>query len=67
MAHDFYADTFDTIEDKHYVYSAKTPDNRREVVSLLDSSGEETDDPEAAVGGVVKIAEECYTTFMWNR
>lgn len=66
MAHDFFADEFDTIDGKHYVYNKLTPDNRREVVSLLDFCGEETNDPEEAAGGVVKIAEECFVVFFWN-
>lgn len=67
MAHDFFADTFDTIDGKHYLFAAATPENRREVVALLDYSGDETDDPEEAAGGVVKITEGCYTTFMWGK
>lgn len=55
---DFRADTFDTIDGKHWVWHTETPDDRREVVSLLDGQGKETDDPEQAFGGVVQVAEE---------
>jgi hypothetical protein len=54
MAHDFYADTFDTIDGKHFLYSSKAPERKCEVVELLDYDGEPTDDPEEAAGGVVK-------------
>ena len=66
MAHDFYADTFDTIDGKHFLWNSKTPDRKFEVVELLDSNAETTDDPECAAGGVVKLADECFTTFMFN-
>lgn len=66
MAHDFYADMFDTIDGRHWVWSKRTPDKRFEVVSLLDRSGEEVTDPEEAVGGVVKLAEECFTIFTFD-
>lgn len=67
MAHDFYADTFDTIDGRHVVYSSEAPERKCEVVELLDYSGEPTDDPEEAAGGIVKIAEECFVTFTWGR
>lgn len=66
MAHDFYADTFDTIDGKHWLYAEANPERKCEVVTLLDYLGEETDDPEEAAGGVVKIAEECYTVFSFD-
>ncbi len=66
MAHDFHVDTFDTIDGKHVLYNSRSPSKHYEVVSLLDHCGEETDDPEEAAGGVVKLADECFTIFMWN-
>lgn len=63
MAHDFYADMFDTIDGKHVLWNSKNSDHKYEVVSLLDHSGDETDDPDDAAGGVVKLADECFTTF----
>jgi hypothetical protein len=61
--HDFRLDTFDTVDGKHFLYAADKPDRRYEVVSLLDSSGDETDDPEDAAGGVVQLGEASFTTF----
>lgn len=61
--HDFRLDTFDTIDGKHWLWLASAPEKKYEVVSLLDHSGEETDDPDFAAGGVVKLAEECFTIF----
>lgn len=61
--HDFRLDTFDTIEGKHYLWAAVSPDKRYEVVSLLDHSGDYTDDPECAAGGVVKLGDEAYVCF----
>lgn len=66
MHADFYADTFDTIDGKNVLYNSRYPDRHYEVVSLLDRRGDEVTDPEEAAGGVVKLAEECFTTFMWN-
>lgn len=66
MAHDFFADTFDTIDGQNVLYNSRSPEKKYEVVALLDSSGEDTDDPEEAAGGVVKLADECFTIFMWS-
>lgn len=63
--HDFRLDTFDTIDGTHYLYAADKPDQRYEVVSLLDRDGEDVDDPEDAAGGVVKLGESSFTTFMF--
>lgn len=63
--HDFYADTFDTIDGRHWLYSSRNPERRFEVVSLLDNSANEVADPEIAAGGVVKLGEESFTTFMF--
>lgn len=64
--HDFYADTFDVIDGRPVMFNSAKPDVLYEVTNLLDADGEETDDPELAVGGVVKFAEECYSTFTWG-
>lgn len=66
MAHDFYVDMFDTIDGKHVLFNSASPDKKYEVVTLLDHCGDETDDPEEATGGVVKLADECFTTFLWK-
>lgn len=66
MSHDFYVDTFDTIDGIHVVYSSKSPERTYEVCSLLDYCGEHTDDPEEAAGGVIKFADECFVVFMWS-
>lgn len=66
MAHDFYADTFDTIDGQHVLYSSRDPERKFKVVALLDRNGDDTDDPEEAAGGVVQLADECFTTFTWG-
>lgn len=48
------------------MFNSAKPEVLYEVTNLLDADGEETDDPELAVGGVVKFAEECYSTFTWG-
>lgn len=64
--HDVYLDTFETIEGKHYLSNARYPDKRYEVVSLLDRSGNDTDDPEDAAGGVVQFGQESFGVFTFN-
>lgn len=64
--HDFYADTFDTIDGEHYIWSAKNPDRKFRVVSLLNRAGDETTNPDLAAGGVVELAMESYTTFLFR-
>lgn len=64
--HDFRADTFEDIDGKNWVYLSTQPDRKFEVVDLLDRNGESVDDFEDAVGGVVKLGEESFTTFMFN-
>lgn len=64
--HDFRLDTFDTIDGKHYLWNANSPDKKYEVVNLLNHSGDDTDDPDDAAGGVVKLGEESYTVFTFN-
>ena len=61
--HDFRLDTFDTIDGKHFLWAAADPEKRYEVVALLDAAGDDTDDPEDAAGGVVKLGEESFTVF----
>ena len=46
--HDFYVDTFDMTEGKHWLYAEANPERKFEVTDLLDSTGEPTDDPETA-------------------
>lgn len=60
---DFYADTFEEIDGKLWLFNSKAPARKCEVTNLLDADGDETDDPEIAVGGVVKIADGCYKVF----
>lgn len=60
---DIKADTFDRIDGKMWLYNSENPKQRYEVVSLLDSFGDDTDDEEIAAGGVVKIAEEHFRIF----
>lgn len=61
--HDFYADTYDVIDGKRVVYNSAAPDRKCEVTNLLDADGDETEDEDAAVLGVVKIADGCFTIF----
>lgn len=64
--HDFRLDTFDTIDGAHWHWAANNPEKKYEVVSMLDNTGQETDDPEEAAGGVVKLGEESFTVFTFD-
>lgn len=64
--HDFRMDTFDTIDGKHMLWLSSDPDRKFEVVALLDARGDDVDDPEEAAGGIVKLGEESFTTFMFQ-
>lgn len=59
-------DTFDTIDGQHVVFDCANPETKYPVVALLDARGEEVDDPEKALGGVIQLGEECFTTFFWG-
>lgn len=65
--HDFRLDTFDTIDGQHWLWAESDPEKRYPVVALLDMGGRETDDPEEAEGGVVKLGEESFTVFTFGR
>ena len=59
-------DMFDTIDGQHVVYSCEEPEQKFPVVSLLDANGEETSDPEKALGGVVQLGEKDFGVFWWS-
>lgn len=56
-------DTFDEVDGVNYLWASAVPEKKYEVVALLDCTGDETDDPDLASGGVVKIGEENYMVF----
>jgi len=64
---EFTLNAFDTIGGKRYLFNTDTPDVRFAVSSLLDSSGDETEDEDLAVGGVVEIGEEQFMVFYFNQ
>lgn len=62
----YYVDMFDTIDGKNVAYNTQNPSVVYEVVDMLDANGEETDDPDKAVGGIVKFAEDCFKVFFYE-
>ncbi len=58
-------DMYDDADGKGlgFLYDKAEPEVRYEVVSLLDRSGDDVTNFELAVGGIVKIADECFQIF----
>lgn len=56
-------DMFDQDEEGFYVYEAAKPETKYRVDPLLDAFGNETKDPEKAMGGVVCFNPNCFGVF----
>lgn len=53
----------DKIDGKVVAYHSDLPKITYEVTNLFDAYGDETDDIDIAIGGVIKIAEDCWVCF----
>jgi len=56
-------DSIDEDEEGHYLFSSLRPDEKFRVTNLIDRNGDDTEDLEEALGGVVKIHETCFMVF----
>jgi len=64
---DFRPNMYGEENGTRFVYNSEAPERRHEVVSLMGFHGEETDEIELAVGGVVKLAEDSFVIFTFPR
>lgn len=61
--HQLNLDMYEIILGVRVAWDSKNPDDKYPVVTLLDGEGEDTEDEEKAVGGVIKLEEESFTIF----
>lgn len=63
----FRADTFEDIDGVNWLFHSDDPENRREVVEMLDSEGLSTYDPDFASGGVVEVGPGRFQVFWFGK
>lgn len=56
-------DMFEQDEEGFYVFETANPEKKYRVHPLLDVFGNETKDPERAVGGIICFNESCFGIF----